>query len=87
ANNQCWCNRKLSFKTNDNRCERFSRYIFPGLHERHNVSCDVDADCTRDNVDINTVECTRRTSATDDYKVCVCKHGLFLNPLTQTCGK
>ncbi|CAM4776996.1 unnamed protein product [Rotaria magnacalcarata] len=85
ANNQCWCNRKLSFKTNDNRCERFSRYIFPGLHERHNVSCDVDADCTRDNVDINTVECTRRTSATDDYKVCVCKHGLFLNPLTQTC--
>ncbi|CAF3000410.1 unnamed protein product [Rotaria socialis] len=84
-NNQCWCNRKSSFNINDNRCESFSNYIFPGLHERHNVSCDVDADCTRDNVNIDTVECTHRTSASSDYKVCVCKHGLFLNPFTQTC--
>lgn len=67
--------------------ESFSHYIFPGLHERNNVSCDVDQDCVRDNIDINTVECIKRTGPSDEYKVCVCKRGWFLNPLTQTCGK
>jgi hypothetical protein len=66
--------------------ERYSNYIFPGQHERNNVSCNVDNDCTSEGADINTVEC-KRIAPADDYKVCVCKTGWFLNPQTRRCGK
>ena len=74
------------FKTIRMNLERFSNYIFPGEHERNNVSCDVDTDCIRNDTDINTVEC-KRIRNSDEYKVCVCKEGWFLNPELQKCGE
>jgi hypothetical protein len=66
--------------------ERFSNYIFPSTYERNNVSCDVDQNCQNDDTEINAVEC-KRINVYDEYKVCVCKTGWYLNPKSQKCGK
>lgn len=65
--------------------ELFSSYVFPGLHERHSVTCNTHEDCGIDS-DKNGIECGFINDFDQAYRVCKCKMGYLLNPSDSTCG-
>ncbi|CAF3487239.1 unnamed protein product [Rotaria sp. Silwood1] len=79
-NETCFCNRRFSFSNSMGRCESFSNYIFPGIHERHSYSCNTEADC---NNQVNVI--CDYLNDDSQYKVCQCKNGTLLEPRSQTC--
>ncbi|UJR14617.1 hypothetical protein I4U23_001611 [Adineta vaga] len=81
-NNTCYCDRRRSF-VRSKQCELFSKYVFPGTHERSSVTCNSQEDCGID-ADQKNIECGT-TSDDSRYKVCKCKSGYFLNPADLTC--
>ncbi|CAF1080374.1 unnamed protein product [Rotaria sordida] len=81
----CYCDRARSFVVGD-RCEYFSQFVFPGLHERYSRTCNRQEDCGSDS-DQNGIECDFINNTTDKYRVCKCKPEYFLNPIDGTCVK
>ncbi|CAF0949210.1 unnamed protein product [Adineta ricciae] len=81
-NENCYCNRQFSFINSDNKCEPFSKNIFPGFHELGSYACNANADCS----DKPNAICDY-TNSSDEYKVCQCREGYILDIATQACVK
>ena len=65
--------------------ELFSKYVFPGSHERSSMTCNSQEDCGV-NSNQNGIECNYIQGYETNYKVCKCQSGYFLNPFDSTCG-
>jgi hypothetical protein len=63
----------------------FTKYVFPGTHERHLYTCNSNEDCGT-NADENGVKCGFIDGIEQNYKVCQCKTGYVFNPIDSTCG-
>lgn len=61
--------------------ESFSKYIFPGIHERNYYTCDIDEDCGNR----LAVKCDY-LPYDSQYKVCQCRDGWLLDPVSRSCG-
>ncbi|CAF0909261.1 unnamed protein product [Rotaria sordida] len=79
-NEACFCNRRVSFINAIGQCESFSKYIFPGIHERQFYSCNTETDCQGK----GNVICDYLNDGSP-YKVCKCKDESLLDPKSQTC--
>lgn len=79
----------VSFCAKLQRClfaELFSKYVFPGAHERAAFTCNSHEDCGTD-AGSSGIECDFISAYETHYKVCKCKAGYLLNPVDSTCGK
>ncbi|CAF1046954.1 unnamed protein product, partial [Adineta ricciae] len=82
-NNTCYCNYRQSFVVGQ-KCQLFSQYVFPGVHERSSATCNNQEDCG-ENADEKNIDCGFINNQETRYKVCQCKSGYFLNPIDSTC--
>jgi hypothetical protein len=63
----------------------FSNYVFPASQDRSSMACNSQDDCGVGS-DSNGIECNYIQGYENNYKVCKCKSGYFLNPADSTCG-